>query len=224
MNPSLKILIVEDDQSLRNSIIKFASAHHEFVVAADLASARAQLERTKIDLVLLDKTLPDGNGIELIPEIKRRSSKMAIIVMTGDDGFASVTKSLSLGADDYLVKSENLIDDLLIRIPLAANNAYLKSRQLKSEHKLQLSLPKNKCDITSASYSEFVCAAERAFFNAALKLYDGDKSGLANALGLARSGVFKKLANLGIPRRKWRIREKYLGTKSSEPSQGAHED
>ncbi len=67
------------------------------------------------DLVLLDWMLPDGNGIDLIPEIKNKSSKTAVIVISARDDKESEIAALKAGADDYIKKPFDF-DILLMRI------------------------------------------------------------------------------------------------------------
>jgi two-component system OmpR family response regulator len=67
------------------------------------------------DLVLLDWMLPDGNGIDIIPEIKAKSNKTAIIVLSARDDKESEIAALKIGADDYIKKPFDF-DILLMRI------------------------------------------------------------------------------------------------------------
>ncbi|MEP1766779.1 MAG: response regulator transcription factor [Sulfitobacter sp.] len=73
-------------------------------LAANLAEARALIADVKLDLVLLDLGLPDGNGLELLDEIRETSPDAQIVVATvaGDD--ASIVKALSVGVQGYLLK------------------------------------------------------------------------------------------------------------------------
>lgn len=91
--------------------------------ADSLASARAVLQRETFDVVILDKGLPDGDGIELLTEIKASHPSTVVIVLTSDSDFSSVKHCIARGADDYVVKSENVVPDLLVRIPIAVSKA-----------------------------------------------------------------------------------------------------
>lgn len=97
------LLIVEDDDGLRASLTRdlTASGHH-VRQAAGVAAALVQLERPP-QLVILDLTLPDGDGLDVLAGIRRHSAT-AVIVATGRDEEADIIALLDAGADDYLVK------------------------------------------------------------------------------------------------------------------------
>ena len=79
-----KILIVDDEEDLRG-IIKdlFEMEGYEVSEAADAASLRRQLDGAPPDIVLLDLKLPDGDGLALLPEIKKKWPKSKVIILTG---------------------------------------------------------------------------------------------------------------------------------------------
>ncbi|MBN2360113.1 MAG: response regulator transcription factor [Deltaproteobacteria bacterium] len=96
------VLIVDDEPAIRESL-HFALARGGFDTrqASSLAEARPQLDR--VDLVVLDLMLPDGNGLDLLREAGPRSS-LPVIVLTSCDDEADRVVGLELGADDYVVK------------------------------------------------------------------------------------------------------------------------
>ena len=129
----LKILLVEDNDDFRKEVRTLLGVYNDIDEATTLATARTILKRSRFDLVLLDKHLPDGNGLDLIPEIKGLASNTVVIVLTADDQeLNSVQKCLEAGASDYLYKTENIVPDLLVRIPMALSRALLEkeSKQL----------------------------------------------------------------------------------------------
>lgn len=140
----LSILLVEDDKDFRSQLLKLLGVFNEITEAGTLSEARAKLASGSYDVVLLDKTLPDGNGLDLISEIKRRNIATAVIVFTGDSNFNLVQKCLDSGANDYLIKSEHAVSDLLVRIPMALSRIALErqsrelSRQLKASFRHEL--------------------------------------------------------------------------------------
>mgnify|MGYP003286498935 CR=1 FL=1 len=86
MSPSaeLKVLIVDDDQTIRSTLAEVVSTwDYRTFEAASLAEALAVADRERPDAVLLDVKLPDGSGISILDELKKRSPEPVIIVITG---------------------------------------------------------------------------------------------------------------------------------------------
>jgi len=119
---SRRILLVEDDRLLRNSLFEALSVEgFELKTAASLADARAQLKHVTpgmaIDLIVLDLGLPDGDGQSLLTDL-RRSSNTPVIVISARQAEGQKIQLLDQGADDYLVKPFG-IGELLARIRVA---------------------------------------------------------------------------------------------------------
>ena len=135
---NLKILLVEDDLAFREQVVALLGVYNDISEASSLGAARTQLARTNFDVVLLDKMLPDGNGLDLIPEIKATSPQTVVVVLTGDGkNFNLVNKCLEAGASDYLYKSENIVPDLLVRIPLAMSRAAIERQSERLTERLR---------------------------------------------------------------------------------------
>ena len=131
MKSNFKILLVEDMESFRGAVSQLLGVYNDVDEAADLAAARAILQRNSYDVVILDKGLPDGDGIDLISEIKDSNANTVIIILTSDSDFSSVKHCIARGADDYVIKSDNVVPDLLVRIPVAVSKA-ASSRRLEN--------------------------------------------------------------------------------------------
>ncbi len=117
MNPFL-ILIVEDDQSVRNLISATLKVHqYNYISAADGKDAILQSVSRKPDLVLLDLGLPDMDGTEIIRSI-RSWSQMPIIVISARGEDSDKIQALDAGADDYVTKPFST-DELMARIRAA---------------------------------------------------------------------------------------------------------
>ncbi|MHB2149418.1 response regulator transcription factor [Calditrichota bacterium LG25] len=101
----MKMLIVEDNKILLADLTSFFN-EQEFLVesAEDFIQAREKISLYQYDIVILDLGLPDGNGMELIPIIRRQSSDTIIIILTARDAVEDKVRGLELGADDYLTK------------------------------------------------------------------------------------------------------------------------
>jgi DNA-binding NtrC family response regulator len=123
LKASFRILIVEDMESFRSAVSQLLGVYNDVSEADSLTSARALLQKHDFDVVILDKGLPDGDGTELLTEIKSSYPKIVVIVLTSDSDFSAVKHCIAKGADDYVIKSENVVPDLLIRIPVAVSKA-----------------------------------------------------------------------------------------------------
>lgn len=204
MGTLLQVLLLEDDTALRGALRKVLSVQHEVYAVGNLAEAREALRTQKFEVAILDKGLPDGDGSDLIGEIKHRTPRCAVIMMTGDREFRSVTQCLARGADDYTLKSDNLVPELLVRIPVAVRFSELKCNAAgPNEIAPSVRLPTSVADLTHESYEHYVQATEKEFLATALRLLNGDATRTAAALGIAKSTMFKKMATLGLPRRPW---------------------
>ncbi len=103
------ILIVEDDISLNKGIaMALRDDKYSFFQAFDISSARELIKNMTFDLIILDIKLPDGNGLDLLAEI-RENSDIPIIILTANDMETDVVMGLELGADDYITKPFSLM-------------------------------------------------------------------------------------------------------------------
>ena len=101
-----KILLVDDDDALRDSLSEQLRLHEEFVTAETDSAANA-LEITKdeyFDAILLDVGLPDMDGREVCRLMRRNGVKAPIIMLTGHDTDADQILGLDAGANDYIAK------------------------------------------------------------------------------------------------------------------------
>jgi DNA-binding response OmpR family regulator len=109
----MRILVVEDDQSLRR-YVRAAAEEGGFSVdeAARLDEATAHINNVPYDAVVLDLGLPDGDGLKLINTIRRVRAGLPVLILTARDSVKDRVKGLDTGADDYLIKpfaSEELL-------------------------------------------------------------------------------------------------------------------
>ena len=101
-----RVLLVDDDQALRQSLAEQLTLHEEFEIDEAGSGAEA-LERVKghrYDLVLLDVGLPDMDGREVCKVMRRGGQKMPIIMLTAADSDADTILGLESGANDYITK------------------------------------------------------------------------------------------------------------------------
>lgn len=110
-----RILIVEDEPRIASFLQKGLAAQG-FVteVAQDVAEALARV-RTGPDLVVLDRGLPDGDGLEVLRELRRTQRHLPVIVLTARDAVADTVAGLDQGADDCMTKPFSF-EELLARV------------------------------------------------------------------------------------------------------------
>ncbi len=196
-----KLFVVEDDLSLQAAVQAVFGIHNDVETASDLAAARARLGVSPFDVILLDKGLPDGDGLSLIAPLREHYPFAAILVMTGSRDFNAASKCIAAGADDYIVKSETLISDLLVRLPIVLHHASLRRTASLVQAMPSLKLPQAQTDLSSESYRHFLATAEKSFLSGALDLCGGDATLAAEKIGMAKSTIFKKILDFGIERR-----------------------
>jgi DNA-binding response OmpR family regulator len=101
----MKILLVEDEIEMQKSIQNYLSLEKYIVeIANDFLIANEKIQLYEYDCVLLDITLPNGNGLELIKTIKNSRPKTGIIIISAKNSLEDKIDGLNLGADDYLPK------------------------------------------------------------------------------------------------------------------------
>lgn len=105
-DPCLKVLIVDDENSMRNLAIQCLSGH-EKRLAANCEEAREVYNRFKPHIVFLDMNLPDGNGLNLLREFLEKKSDTYIVMVTVNRRIQNVTQALELGAKGYVAKPFN---------------------------------------------------------------------------------------------------------------------
>lgn len=105
-SPRRRILLVDDDAPLRESLVEQLCLHEEFDIS-EAASGSEAMERAKsqrFELVLLDVGLPDMDGREVSKVLRQAGNKMPIIMLTAADTDADTILCLESGANDYITK------------------------------------------------------------------------------------------------------------------------
>ena len=106
MSAARKILIVDDDDDLRESLKEQLALYDEFELAT-AATAGKGLEQARsghFDLLILDVSLPDMDGRELCKQLRKSGFKAPIIMLTGNTSDADMILGLDAGANDYVTK------------------------------------------------------------------------------------------------------------------------
>jgi DNA-binding response OmpR family regulator len=129
----MKILIIEDEPDMKELIKQFLEDESYTVEEADnFDSGMDKIVSYDYDCILLDIMLPDGNGLNLLRELKKMDKADSVIIISAKDSLEDKIEGLDLGADDYLTKPFHI----------AELNARIKSviRRTKSEGKKLLEM------------------------------------------------------------------------------------
>ncbi|RKQ73038.1 response regulator [Oceanibaculum indicum] len=119
----MRILLVEDEPGLGEAVQEHvARAGHAVDWMTTLADAEHAAQTVAYQLILLDLALPDGSGLALLRDLRGRSDKVPVIVLTARDRISDRIEGLNAGADDYLVKPFDL-EELSARI-MAVSRRY----------------------------------------------------------------------------------------------------
>jgi len=143
----MKLLLVEDEPDLAKGIRDYLKGNDfvcEWVNTA--ASAINKLSDHDYDCILLDLMLPDGDGLQVLKELKRQNKTEGVIIISAKETLETRIEGFNLGADDFLVKPFHL-SELLVRI-----RALIRRKQFKGNNRIQF----NEIEIDLLSKAVFV--------------------------------------------------------------------
>lgn len=129
----MKILIIEDNLDLAESIATYLSEERYICeLAGSVESAIEKVHLYEYDCILLDISLPDGNGFTILEKLKQLNKQDGVIIISAKDSLDDKLKGLITGADDYLTKPFHLAE-LSMRIM-----AVIRRRKFNGNNLLQL--------------------------------------------------------------------------------------
>src|SRR3984893_10597717 len=141
--PKGSILVVDDEIEIREGLEALLTSEGFEVTPADTGEAGLKrLEDRPFDLMLLDVSLPDRNGLELLREIRRRDPQLSIILITAFGSIDMARAAFKGGAQDYITKPWSN-DELIAQVSLAIEGRHLRDEnvQLKRALKQRYSFP-----------------------------------------------------------------------------------
>ena len=133
MSPSaeLKVLIVDDDQTIRSTLAEVVSTWgYRTFEAASLAETLALVDRERPDALLLDVKLPDGSGISILEQLKTRKPELVIIVITG---YVTHNDAFEAGLHQAFGYVTKPIDQIQVRSMLDESLRDVRLERLRSE-------------------------------------------------------------------------------------------
>ncbi|MDF9830775.1 response regulator transcription factor [Parabacteroides sp. PF5-6] len=107
----MKILVIEDEDSLREVMVRsLEKERYRVEWAADYPAALWKINDYQYDCIVLDIMLPGGNGLSLLEELKNMRKRDSVIIVSAKDSIDDKVRGLDLGADDYLTKPFHLAE------------------------------------------------------------------------------------------------------------------
>lgn len=107
----MKILIIEDEKALSNSIVEYLGSNNYLCEQAfTYNDAKLKVNLYDYDCILLDIMLPDGNGLDILIDIRKRNSSAGVIIVSAKDSVDDKINGLAIGADDYISKPFHLAE------------------------------------------------------------------------------------------------------------------
>jgi DNA-binding response OmpR family regulator len=155
----MKLLIVEDQKELSCSISSYLSSEKYLCESAyDFNTALGKLDTFEYDCVILDISLPFGNGLDILRELKKENRSEGVVVISARNSVDDKVQGLHLGADDFLAKPFHLAE-LEARIASVIRRKSFKGRSQINLHNLVLDIqektlrgPNGNIDLTRMEY------------------------------------------------------------------------
>ena len=155
----MRILIVEDEKQLAESIVHYLEGEsYSCETAFDFDRAMEKISLYNYDCILLDITLPNGNGITLLKELKKQNKSGGIIIISAKNSLDDKIAGLEIGADDYLPKPFHLAE-LGARIKALIRRNKFDGSSVIALGNLSLDVPgkvttigQNKLDLTKSEF------------------------------------------------------------------------
>lgn len=134
----MKILVVEDEESLADSIQRyFDKEGYICELAYNYDTANMKIHVYDYDCVIVDISLPDGNGLSLIRELKAIRSNSGIIIISARDSLEDRIKGLNIGSDDYLIKPFHL-SELNARLKALIRRKFFSGRKEQTINEIKI--------------------------------------------------------------------------------------
>lgn len=136
----MKILIIEDERKLSDSIVDYLSAEdYRCEQAFTYAEAKMKTAIYEYDCVVLDLMLPGGDGLDILRRVRERGNGVGVIIVSAKDSLDDKVRGLEIGADDYLPKPFHLAE-LKMRIYALIRRREFTATNVMQERDLYINL------------------------------------------------------------------------------------
>ncbi len=176
-------ILVVDDEVANAEIIKdsLEDVGYEVSTAGDTSSAQTLVDTTEFSLIILDIWMPGMDGISFLRQLKERGNTTKVIMISGHAEHNDVVESMRLGAIDFIKKPISNISSIV-------RNALTAKTQTSPTNADLLNQP-----IKQARHS-----FEAEYFKHHLQLHDNNMAKVAEATGIERTTLYRKLKELDI--------------------------
>lgn len=149
----MKLLVIEDGKQLADSIVEYLHREgYHCEVASKLDAALEKILMHQYDCILLDISLPDGNGLTVLERLKAEGKMDGVIIISAKDSLDDRIKGLKLGADDYLPKPFHL-PELGARIEALIRRKNFQGSNIISFNELFIDVPAQIAKVNGALLS-----------------------------------------------------------------------
>lgn len=190
-----KLLIVDDDPHLLDSLRVVFSGLYEVSTAPCAEDAAVLLELRKIDAMLLDVILPGLNGVEFLKVVREKYPHLPVVMISGASSIKPVLKALELGASDFIRKPYD-IDELRLVVARALHLNDLKHQV--AGLKRELARRPFVAEPDGRPMKEVLEGFERSLIEKALQRADGVQTRAAQVLGTTRRILRYRIQKLKI--------------------------
>jgi DNA-binding response OmpR family regulator len=155
----MKLLIVEDERELSCSIVSYLSSEkYTCELAYDFNEALEKIDLYDYSCIILDLSLPHGNGLDILKEVKRNNKPDCVLIISAKNSIDDKVSGLNIGADDYLTKPFHLselgarVASVIRRKSFDGKNSIILDNLLLDIQAKTLKGPSGKIDLTRMEY------------------------------------------------------------------------
>jgi two-component system, OmpR family, response regulator len=206
----LSVLIIEDDKEIAEEVSLIFQRHgFDAVISDTIADARLKATAARFDLLIVDRRLPDGEGLDFIRGLRTRDVATPALVVTAEIRTEQRIEGLKAGANDYMCKPFDP-DELLARAevllqPIVANRVMRYGALELNEADGLVRWGRNRIDLTDTEFKVLLYLAQRAGLVLPITMLEADiwnsvsRSSETNVVAAAVRRLRIKLEGAGVP-------------------------